>query len=655
MLVLYIKSNSFYVHRPRKLDVFLCFIDGMNYLLVENLSKSFGIKEIIQNLTFGIEKGQKVALVARNGTGKTTLLNIIAGKDSADDGKVVTRNGIRIGFLEQEAHFENHHTVWESIFQKSSGLSETILEYETALSEFDKDKSDANEQRLSKAMQQMDLVRGWDVEARIKQILGKLKIHDTEQKVTELSGGQLKRVALAAVLIDEPDMLIMDEPTNHLDVEMIEWLEDYLSSSNMTLLMVTHDRYFLDNVCTDVYELDNQKIYQYHGDYTYFLEKKAEREAAAWSEVDKAKNLYFRELEWVRKMPRARGTKSKSRLDAFDDIKAKAFSLRKNKEMEINMRMKHMGNKILELINVSKSFSDKKLIEKFTYSFRKGERIGIVGNNGTGKSTLLKMITGKLGVDAGKIVVGETIEFGNYNQEGIALKEDKRVIEVIKDIAEVIDVDKSSRITASQMLQRFDFSPDMQYNYVSKLSGGEKRRLYLLTVLLRNPNFLILDEPTNDLDIITLNKLEEYLENFPGCVIIVSHDRYFMDKIVDQIFVFEGEGKVSVFGGNYTEYRLKKELDELEEKNAHKQQQEETKVVKEEKQKIKLSYKEKLEFEQLEKDLPLLEEEKKVLSEKLTSNIGHEELLKITERLGEVVSQIDSKTDRWLTLSEYQS
>ncbi len=632
----------------------------MNYLLVENVTKSFGIKEVLRNLTFGIEKGQKVALVARNGTGKTTLLKIISGKDTPDEGKVVTRNGIRIGFLEQDPAFDPKHTVWQAIFQKSLHISDVIHEYESALKKFDTDKSAESEERLSKAMQDMDLHRAWDVEVRVNQILGKLKIYDTEQPVTELSGGQLKRVALAAVLIDEPDMVIMDEPTNHLDVEMIEWLEDYLSGSNMTLLMVTHDRYFLDNVCSDVYELDNQKIYQYHGDYAYFLEKKAEREAAAFSEVDKAQNLYFRELEWVRKQPKARTTKSKSRVDAFDDIKEKAFSLKKKKEIEINMRMKHMGNKILELINVSKSFGEKKLIEKFTYSFRKGERIGIVGNNGTGKSTLLKMITGKLEVDMGKVVVGETIEFGNYSQEGIALKEDKRVIEVIRDIAEVIDVDKSGKVTAAQMLQRFDFSADMQYNFVSKLSGGEKRRLYLLTVLLRNPNFLILDEPTNDLDIITLNKLEDYLMDFPGCIIIVSHDRYFMDKIVDQIFVFEGDGKVNIFGGNYTEYRIKKQLDELEAKNVLKQDAqdqkkvEEIKVKTEEKKKLKFSFKEKHEFEQLEKDLPLLEEEKKMLTEKLSSNISHEELLKTTERLGEVVQLIDDKTDRWLTLSEYQ-
>lgn len=629
-------------------------LDGMNYLLVENVYKAFGIKEILKGITFGIEKGQKVALVARNGTGKSTLLHLISGKDSVDDGQIVFRKGIKIAFLDQDPVFDESFTIWDAIFQKSNQLSETIHSYEISLDAYEKNKSAENEKALSNAMQQMDLHRAWDVEVRVKQVLGRLKIHDVEQRMNELSGGQIKRVALAAALIDEPEFLIMDEPTNHLDLEMIEWLEDYLSGSNMTLLMVTHDRYFLDHVCTDIYELDNQKIYQYHGDYAYFLEKKAEREAAMMAEVDKAKNLYFRELEWVRRMPKARGTKSKSRLDAFEDIKSKAFSLRKQKEIQIHMRMKHMGNKILELINVSKSFGEKKLIEKFTYSFRKGERIGIVGKNGAGKSTLLKLITGALSVDSGKVVVGETIEFGHYHQEGMQLKEDKRVIEVIKDIAEVIDVDKSSRITAAQMLQRFDFSPEMQYNSVSKLSGGEKRRLYLLTVLLKNPNFLILDEPTNDLDIVTLNKLEDYLENFPGCIIIVSHDRYFMDKLVDQIFVFEGDGKVSVFGGSYTEYRLKQEMDAEEAKSIAVKSEQVNKNV-EEKKKVKLSFKEKLEFEQLEKDLPLLEEEKISLNEKLNENLGHEELLKVTERLGEVISLIDQKTDRWLELSEFTS
>lgn len=626
----------------------------MNYLLVENLSKSYGIKTLFQNITFGIEKGQKVGLIAKNGTGKTSLLNIIATKDTADSGKVILRNGLRLGYLEQAPNFDKESTIWEAIFQKSTTVSDAIHEYENALLFFETHKSSEAEQRLTRAMADMDQLRAWDIEVRVKQILGKLKIIDTEQKIEILSGGQLKRVALAAVLIDEPDVLILDEPTNHLDIEMIEWLEEFLSISNMTLLMVTHDRYFLDNVVTDIYEMDSGTIYQYKGDYSYFLEKKAEREANQLSEVDKAKNLYYRELEWVRKQPRARGTKSKSRLDAFDDIKEKAFSIRKKKEIDLQMRMKHLGNKIVELIKVSKSFGDKKLIHDFTYSFRRGERIGIVGNNGTGKSTLLKMIMNELQTDSGKIIVGDTIEFGNYSQDGITFKEDQRVIELVKDIAEVIDVDKSTRVTASQMLQRFDFPPEMQYTPISKLSGGEKRRLYLLTVLLKNPNFLILDEPTNDLDILTLAKLEDYLINYPGCIIIVSHDRYFMDKIIDQIFVFEGEGKVNVFGGNYTDYRIKKQIDE-EEKKIFNQQIQKTiePEAKKEKIKTKLSFNEKMEFEKLPLEIEKLEIEKQELSEKLNQYLPTEELHKTTERLGLVVELLDKKTDRWLTLSEF--
>lgn len=626
----------------------------MNYLLVENLSKSYGIKTLFQNITFGIEKGQKVGLIAKNGTGKTSLLNIIATKDTADSGKVILRNGLRLGYLEQAPNFDKESTIWEAIFQKSTTVSDAIHEYENALLFFETHKSSEAEQRLTLAMADMDQLRAWDIEVRVKQILGKLKITDTEQKIEILSGGQLKRVALAAVLIDEPDVLILDEPTNHLDIEMIEWLEEFLSISNMTLLMVTHDRYFLDNVVTDIYEMDSGTIYQYKGDYSYFLEKKAEREANQLSEVDKAKNLYYRELEWVRKQPRARGTKSKSRLDAFDDIKEKAFSIRKKKEIDLQMRMKHLGNKIVELIKVSKSFGDKKLIHDFTYSFRRGERIGIVGNNGTGKSTLLKMIMNELQTDSGKIIVGDTIEFGNYSQDGITFKEDQRVIELVKDIAEVIDVDKSTRVTASQMLQRFDFPPEMQYTPISKLSGGEKRRLYLLTVLLKNPNFLILDEPTNDLDILTLAKLEDYLINYPGCIIIVSHDRYFMDKIIDQIFVFEGEGKVNVFGGNYTDYRIKKQIDE-EEKKIFNQQIQKTiePEAKKEKIKTKLSFNEKMEFEKLPLEIEKLEIEKQELSEKLNQYLPTEELHKTTERLGLVVELLDKKTDRWLTLSEF--
>ncbi len=621
----------------------------MNYLLVEKLTKSYGIKYLFQNITFGLQKGQKVALIARNGSGKTSLLKIIAGKDVADEGKVVIRNGITIGYLEQTPEFDPHKTILETIFNDDNPLMKVIREYERTVQLYETDKSDSAYQQMSNSMQQMDRLQAWDLESKVKQILSKLKLDNIESKMGALSGGQLKRVSLAMVLINQPDLLILDEPTNHLDIDMIEWLEDYLTAPGITLLMVTHDRYFLDNVCSDIYELDNGAIYQYEGNYSYFLQKKAERESIHLSEVDKARNLYFRELEWVRKMPKARGTKSKSRVDAFDEIKEKAFQIRKQKEIDINMRMKRMGNKILEVIKVSKSYEEKNLIEKFTYSFRKGERIGIAGNNGTGKSTFLKMITQQLSPDEGKVIVGDTIEFGYYGQQGITLSEDKRVIEIIKEIAEVIDVDKSASITASQMLTRFDFPPEMQYTFVSKLSGGEKRRLYLLTVLLRNPNFLILDEPTNDLDILTLNKLEEYLESFEGCIIVVSHDRYFMDKIIDQCFVFKGNGEVEIFGGTYSEYRIKEEEKEKVSQKIEKN----LNIVSENKTKKKWSFKEKNEFENIEKQLPILEKEKLELEEKISSGIAdHNELIQITDRLSLVMKAIDEKTERWLILTE---
>lgn len=629
----------------------------MNYLLVENLTKSFGVRVLFENITFGIQKGQKVALIARNGTGKTTLMNIIAGLDSPDSGQVVIRNGVSKAYLSQVQNYNPQLTVWEAIFQQKSPVTDAIKGYELALHSFEQNNSEETEKQLNDAMHEMDRLGAWDFEAKVKQVLSKLKLTQFDAKIAQLSGGQIKRVALASVLLSEPELLIMDEPTNHLDIEMIEWLEDYLSSKNTTVLMVTHDRYFLDNVCNTIYEMDNNSIFQYNGDYAYFLQKKAEREAIQASEVDKARNLYSRELEWVRRMPKARGTKSKSRMDAFDEIKEKAFSLRKSRELDMNMRMKRMGNKIVELIKVSKEYDNKKLFDQFTYSFRKGERIGIVGNNGSGKSTILNLITGKENPSSGKVIVGETIEFGYYNQQGIQLKDDLRVIEVMKEIAEVVEMDKNTKLTASQLLQRFDFTPEMQWTPVSKLSGGEKRRLYLLTVLVRNPNFLILDEPTNDLDILTLNKLEEFLMEFGGCMIIVSHDRYFMDKLVDQIFVFEN-GNLSVFGGNYTQYRLAKEIEEEERKLKQQQIQQAIQVETPlpEKKKEKLSYKEKLEFERLEGELESLENEKNLLNEKLLSGLtDHEELLKITNRLGEVTEELDNKTDRWLFLSEFIS
>lgn len=624
----------------------------MNYLLVESISKSYGIRELFSNITFGLHKGQRTALVARNGSGKTTLLNIIGGIDTPDSGKVVVRKDIRIGYLNQSPSFPPDKTVLEAILGGDQPINRILREYETLVND-----PGTSPEALNHILQEMDRLNAWDYESRVKQMLHQLQLPDFHQKTSELSGGQIKRMALAAVLLREPDLLILDEPTNHLDIAMTEWLEDYLSSPSMTLLMVTHDRYFLDNVCTDIIEIENNQVYNYQGNYAYYLEKKAERQATRESETDKARNLYLRELEWVRRMPKARGTKSKSRLDAFDDIKQKAFAYRKQKEIEINFRMKRMGSKILELVKVSKQYEEKVLMDKFTYSFRKGERIGIVGKNGTGKSTLLKMILGQTEPDAGKITTGETIEFGYYRQDGMIGNEDKRVIEVIREIADVIDTDRSGSLTASQMLQRFDFTPEMQYTYVSKLSGGEKRRLYLLTVLMKNPNFLILDEPTNDLDILTLNKLEEFLENFGGCMIIVSHDRYFMDKLVDQLFVFEGDGRITIYPGSYTEYRIHQEEEVLRQQEVKEKMQVQQSVIVSEpkKEKTKLSYKEKLELEQLELQIPQWEAEKKQLEEKLNSGLtDHEELVRTSEQLNTLISLLDEKSMRWLELSELE-
>lgn len=625
----------------------------MNYILIEDLTKTYGIKSLFEHITFGIQKGQKVALVARNGSGKTTLLNIMSGKEKPDSGKVVFRNGLTIGFLEQEPLFDPQKNILESVFTPDNPVSAATSHYEALLLRVTEGETGLDD-ALSEAIAEMDRLQAWDFEARAKTVLSKLKLDHYTQVTGELSGGQKKRLALAAVLLREPDILILDEPTNHLDIDMIEWLEDFLSAPNFTILMVTHDRYFLDAICTDVYEMDKGGIHQYHGDYAYFLEKKAEREQNLMAETDKAKNLYYRELEWVRRMPKARGTKAKSRLDAFDEVKEKAFALRKHKEMEIQFRMKRMGSKILELIKVSKAYDTKTLLDKFTYSFRKGERIGIVGANGTGKSTLLKMILEQEMPDSGKIVTGDTIEFGYYSQDGITVAEDKRVIEVIREIADVIDTDKSGSITASQMLLKFDFPPEMQYNYVNRLSGGEKRRLYLLTVLLRNPNFLILDEPTNDLDILTLQKLEVFLEDFEGCILMVSHDRQFMDRLADQIFVFEGDGKVTIYPGTYSEYKIKRAEEEaLKKQPAIKPAISETEPGKP-KEKKKLSYKEKLEYEELETSIPVLEEKRKIMETQLAEGtVPHDKLLEFTDELGKLISDLDRKSDRWLELGEW--
>ncbi len=581
----------------------------MNYLSVENLTKSFGTHILFENISFGIDKGQKVAFIAKNGTGKSTLLKILAGEDGYDSGNVVFRNGIRTGILQQTPNFNDELTISQTIFKADSEQVTAILEYEKAIH-----NPDDNE-RMQKAFEQMDALDAWDYEVRIKQILGQLQIHDLEQKIGELSGGQLKRIALAQVLIEEPDFIILDEPTNHLDLDMIEWLENHLSKENITILMVTHDRYFLERVCNEIIELDNETLYRYKGNYSYFLEKKEERETIFEANVDKAKNLYRKELEWMRRMPKARGTKAKSREDAFYDTEKTAKLKKDNSKVEMEVNMTRLGGKILELHHVKKSFGNLKILNDFSYIFKQKEKIGIVGKNGVGKTTFLDIILGLQQVDGGKVVSGETVVFGYYTQKGMQFKEDKKVIETIKDIAEVIPLTKGRSLTAAQLLEKFLFNKSMHYNQVAKLSGGEKRRLYLLTILIKNPNFLILDEPTNDLDIMTLNVLEDFLEDFQGCLIIVTHDRYFMDKLVDHLFVFEGDGVIKDYLGKYSEYRENLKELQLQEKQVAKAIEKkglEPTQTKNEFSKTKLSYKEKIEFKKLEKELEELEIIKKI-------------------------------------------
>lgn len=628
----------------------------MNYLSVESLSKSYGNKKLFDKITFGVSQGQKIALVAKNGAGKSTLLKIISGIDTPDSGQITFRKGLTVAYLEQEPKLDDNLTVLEAVLASNNPITNAIKNYEQAIELLEQNASPVNNDKLQDAMGEMDMLNAWDYELKIKQILSRLKLSDLQQSVSSLSGGQRKRVALSKILIADPDLVIMDEPTNHLDLEMIEWLENFLMNKELTLLLVTHDRYFLDRVCTEIIEIEDSRIYQYDGNFTYFVEKKAERETIENSELDKARNLYKRELEWVRKMPRARGTKAKARVDAFDDVKEKAAGKMKQEELQLAVKMTRMGDKILELIRLDKSFSEKKILDKFSYVFKRGEKIGIMGPNGVGKSTFLNIIQGIETVDAGKIQTGETIVFGYYSQKGITLNNDKRVIEVVKDIAEFIPMADGSKLSASQLLLRFQFSGDMQYSFVSKLSGGEKRRLYLLTVLIKNPNFLILDEPTNDLDILTLSVLEDFLQNFGGCVLIVTHDRYFMDKLIEHLFVFEGEGLIKDFPGTYTDYSNWKESELRKSKNTDNTKLEKKNVVDQDVvpvSKKKISFKEKFEFDQLEKELKDLETEKNKLTEILSDNSeNHELLLKKGELLGKVIAQIEEKSLRWLELSE---
>ncbi|KAB1064069.1 ABC-F family ATP-binding cassette domain-containing protein [Salibacter halophilus] len=625
----------------------------MNYLSVENLSKRYGEKLLFENISFGIDKGQKVALVARNGTGKSSLLNVLAGNEAPETGSVVYRNDLRVSFLPQEPQFESGQTVLDTLFSSDHELVQVIKEYQRSMEEEDTEA-------MQSAFEKLDRLNGWDFEVRARQIFTKLKTGKLNQKVDTLSGGQLKRLALAHVLIDEPDLLILDEPTNHLDLTMIEWLEEFLGQSHMTLFMVTHDRYFLDRICNEIIEIDQGTLYKYKGNYSYFLQKRNERYQVQASEVEKSQNLLRKELDWMRRQPKARGTKSKSRIDSFYDLKDKASQKASEDKIKLTTNMERLGSKILELHNIKKQYDDNVLIDGLNHKFARRERIGIVGPNGAGKSTLLNMIMGLEKPTGGKIVVGETVKFGYYHQSGIKFKPGQRVIEAVTEIAEFIPTPKGSDISAAQLLERFLFPRSMHYNHIEKLSGGEKRRLYLLQVLMKNPNFLILDEPTNDLDILTLNVLEDYLVDFQGCLLIVTHDRYFMDKLVDHLFVFEGNGQIRDYPGNYSQYRKQSAREEAQKKKEENKQASSTGSDRKEKrdkppqEKKKLSYKEKREFEQLTEEIEKLETEKAELSEAMNSgSLEHDELRKKGERLEEIMSDLEEKEMRWLELSEY--
>lgn len=615
-----------------------------SFLQIEGLTKSFGDRVLLDNITFGLYEGDKVGLIAKNGTGKTTLLRIIAGLESYDEGKVVFRNDLRVAYLPQLPELDPSLSVIEACLSLSDESTSAIRSYEKAI-----ESGDAEE--ISSAIHKMDAVGAWDYEERIKQILCQLKITQLNQPVKELSGGQIKRVALAKVIINEPELLILDEPTNHLDVEMIEWLEDYLKRSRISLLMVTHDRYFLDKVCTKIVEIDMRQIYTYEGNYDYYLSKREERISAQDAELAKVKNLLRTELDWMRRQPQARGSKAKYRIDAFYELDKKSKFRRDDSTVELNVKSSYIGSKIFEANDVCKKFDDLVILKDFNYIFARYEKLGIVGNNGVGKSTFIKLLLGLEKPDSGYFDIGETVKFGYYSQDGIQFNEEEKVIDAVKKIAEVIVFDEKTKYTASQFLQLFLFTPETQQKYIYKLSGGEKRRLYLATVLMKKPNFLILDEPTNDLDIVTLGILEDYLQKFKGCVIVVSHDRFFMDRTVDHLFVFEGNGVIKDFPGNYSDYREWKNL-----------QKEEKAVKKEERPKerenkrdysAKMSFKERKEFEALTVDIEKLEEEKRSIEEALSAGtLGVEELTQKSQRISEIIAELEEKEMRWLELSE---
>lgn len=625
----------------------------MHYVSVEGLTKSYGIKPLFSNISFNIEEGDKIALIARNGSGKSTLLRILSGTETADDGKVWISKDVTVALFEQEPQFNESASIIDNIFYHNHPIIKAIRQYELASEE-----DDAN--GLSDAIIKMDELGAWDFDSKVKQIFGKLNIHHLNQQVSTLSGGQRKRVALAKTLIDigfehKHVLLIMDEPTNHLDVEMVEWLEHYLNQEKLTLLLVTHDRYFLDAVCNEIVELDRETLYVYRGDYEQYLEKKTARIESELSSIDKAKNLYRKELEWIRKQPKARTTKSKSRIDAFSNVEAKAKTRIEDQQMELQVKMTRLGGKVVELKKLYKAYGEKQILKGFDYTFKKGERVGVIGKNGAGKSTFINILQGLEEADSGKVNIGETVVFGNYSQTGLQVKEDMRVIEFVKDIAESFPLANGGSLSASQFLQLFLFPPEQQFTYISKLSGGEKRRLHLLSILFRNPNFLILDEPTNDLDLPTLGVLENFLSEFQGCLVIVSHDRYFMDRLVDHLFVFEGDGEIRDFPGNYSQYRIwvKDKEQETQANKFVEQKKQEAAPVVQNKEKKKVSYKEKREFETLQEDIAKLEKEKEQVQQKLNSgNAGFEELQQLASRIGEITALLDEKEMRWLELSE---
>ena len=623
----------------------------MNFLSVENLTKSFGERVLFSDLTFGIDQGQKVSIIAKNGSGKTTLLRCLMDYEQYDSGRIVYRNDIRIAFMEQTELMNEHQTILEAVFDHDLPELKLIKEYNVAM-----DNND--EKALEHLYQEITEMNAWDIEVKVQQILSVLKLQDTSQVVGSLSGGQKKRVALAKVLLSDADFLFLDEPTNHLDLDMIEWLESYLATSKSTILMVTHDRYFLEVVCDTIFELADKTLYKYKGNFSYYLEKKAEREDQLQSTIEKAKNTFRKELDWIRRQPKARSVKQKARVDAFQDIKKTALQNTDEDELELPVKMERLGSKIVEFHKVGKAYGEKKILEDFTYNVQRLERLGIVGNNGSGKTTFLKMLLGEEPTNKGKIVIGETVVFGYYSQDLIKVKDDFKVIDVVKEVAEYIPLEKGKQLSAAQLLERFLFPRDMHYTFVHKLSGGEKRRLKLLRVLMSNPNFLILDEPTNDLDIFAMSVLEDYLRNFQGCLIVVSHDRYFMDKMVDHLFVFEGEGVIKDIVGNYTDFRKKQIQDKRDEKNGISQVKIEKVVVEKpkvkEELKRKLTFKEKAEFESLEKNLEKLELDKATILAKISSEgISNQDVYEFGVKLGEIVSEIEEKTNRWIELSEY--